>query len=188
MYLILGLGNPGPRYELSRHNMGFLAVDALAQKHGIQLGQHRYFSLYGQGEVNGIPVVVAKPMTYMNESGRAVQALLQGLQFSPDRILVVHDDIDLPLGKIKRKSKGGDAGQRGLASIIGTLGTDQFARLRIGIGRPETQDQIVDYVLSPFLDEEISTVNEILEKAVLGIEELLAGLNKKSNQTEEQTE
>lgn len=186
--MILGLGNPGPRYELTRHNIGFLAVDALAEEHGIKLGQHKYFSLYGQGEINGIPVVVAKPMTYMNESGRAVQAMLQALHFSPDRILVVHDDIDLPLGKIKRKQKGGDAGQRGLASIIGTLATDQFARLRIGIGRPETKDQIVDYVLSPFLDEEIPEVNETLKQAVRGIEGLLEELNRKLNPTEEQTE
>jgi len=186
--LILGLGNPGPRYELTRHNIGFLAVDTLAEKHGIKLSQHRYFSLYGQGEINGIPVVVSKPMTYMNESGRAAQAIIQALHFLPERILVVHDDIDLPLGKIKRKQKGGDAGQQGLASIIGTLGTDQFARLRVGIGRPETKDQIVDYVLAPFLDEEIPEVNETLEEAVLGIEGLLEELNKKSNQTEEQTE
>ena len=114
--------------------------------------------------------------------------MLQALHFSPDRILVVHDDIDLPLGKIKRKQKGGDAGQRGLASIIGTLATDQFARLRIGIGRPETKDQIVDYVLSPFLDEEIPEVNETLKQAVRGIEGLLEELNRKLNPTEEQTE
>ncbi|MBC8283623.1 MAG: aminoacyl-tRNA hydrolase, partial [Nitrospinae bacterium] len=110
MFLIIGLGNPGPRYELTRHNAGFLALDNLADKYKIKLTQHKYRSLYGKGEIEGLPVILAKPMTYMNESGKAVIALLSTFNLSPEKILVLHDDIELPLGKLKTKLKGGDGG------------------------------------------------------------------------------
>lgn len=188
MYLILGLGNPGPRYELTRHNMGFLVIDTLTEKHRIQLNQHQHQALSGRGEIEGCPVVVSKAMTYMNRSGVAAKALLQALDIPPERMIVVHDEIDLPLGKIKKKFKGGDAGHGGVGSIIEKLGTGAFARIRVGVGRPEDGGDVVDYVLSAFTDEEIPRVNEILETAVSGIEETLKELNKPSNQTEEQPE
>ena len=188
MYLILGLGNPGPRYELTRHNVGFLAIDTLSEKHRIKLDQHQHRALCGRGEVEGCPVVISKAMTYMNESGVAAKALLQAWDIPPERMIVVHDEIDLPLGKIKRKFKGGDAGHGGVGSIIEKLGIGEFTRFRIGVGRPEDQGEVVDYVLSPFTDEEIPQVNEILEDVVRGIEETLKELNRKSNQTEEQPE
>lgn len=184
MYLILGLGNPGPRYELTRHNMGFLVVDTLAEKHRIKLNQHQHQALSGRGEVEGCPVVVSKAMTYMNKSGVAAKALLRALNIPPERMIVVHDEIDLPLGKIKRKYKGGNAGHGGVGSIIEKLGTGEFARFRVGVSRPEDRSDVVDYVLSPFADEEISQVNEILEEAVNEIEKTLKELNKKSQQTE----
>ena len=188
MYLILGLGNPGPRYELTRHNAGFLVIDTLTEKYKIPLDQHQHRALCGRGEVEGCPVVVSKAMTYMNESGVAAKALLAALDIPPERMIVVHDEIDLPLGKIKRKFKGGNAGHGGVGSIIEKLGTGEFARFRIGVGRPENSSQVVDYVLSPFTDEEITQVNDILEDVVCGIEETLKELNKKSQQTEEQQE
>ncbi|HKI49678.1 MAG TPA: aminoacyl-tRNA hydrolase [Desulfobacteria bacterium] len=188
MYLILGLGNPGPRYELTRHNMGFLVIDTLAEKYRIKLDQHQHQALSGRGEVEGHPVVVSKAMTYMNKSGVAAKALLRALDIPPERMIVVHDEIDLPLGKIKKKFKGGNAGHGGIGSIIEKLGTGEFARSRIGVGRPEDGGEVVDYVLSPFTDEEIPQVNEVLEEAVRGIEETLKELNKKSQQTEEQPE
>ena len=188
MYLILGLGNPGPRYELTRHNIGFLVIDTLTEKHRIKLDQHQYQALCGRGEIEGCPVIVSKAMTYMNKSGVAAKALLRALDIPPERMIVVHDEIDLPLGKIKRKFKGGNAGHGGIGSIIEKLGTGEFARFRIGVGRPDEGGEVVDYVLSSFTDEEIPQVNETLEDAVRGIEETLKELNKPSNQTEEQPE
>lgn len=185
MFLILGLGNPGPRYEVTRHNMGFLVIDNLAEKHRITLDQHQHQALSGRGEIEGCPVVVSKAMTYMNESGVAAKALLHALDIPPERMIVVHDEIDFPLGKIKKKFKGGDAGHGGVGSIIEKLGTNEFARFRIGVSRPEDSNDVVDYVLSPFTDEEIPQVNEILEEAALEIEKTLKELNKKSQQTEE---
>ena len=185
MYLILGLGNPGPRYELTRHNAGFLVLDNLADKYKINLTQHKYRSLYGKGEIEGLPVILAKPMTYMNESGKAVKALLSGFNLSPEQILIVHDDIDLPLGKIKTKFKGGDGGQLGIRSAIETLQTRDFCRIRIGIDRPEERDDIVDYVLSPFAEEESSLLNEVMDKAVHTVEAALKENNKRNNPTEE---
>ncbi len=108
--MILGLGNPGPRYELTRHNAGFWVVDNLAEKYNIRLERHKYFSLYGKGEVEGLAVVIAKPMTYMNESGKAAKSLLSAFNLSPEQLLVIHDDIDLPLGRIKKSSKGAMVG------------------------------------------------------------------------------
>ena len=185
MLLILGLGNPGPRYELTRHNAGFLVLDNLADKYKIKLTQHKYRSLYGKGEIEGLPVILAKPMTYMNESGKAVKALLSAFNLSPEQILVTHDDIDLPLGKIKTKLKGGDGGQLGIRSTIETLQTREFYRVRIGVDRPEDREDIVDYVLSPFTEEESGLLNNVMNKAVQTIEAALKELNQQNNTTEE---
>ena len=185
MFLILGLGNPGPRYELTRHNAGFLVLDNLADKYKIKLTQHKYRSLYGEGEIEGLPVILAKPMTYMNESGKAVKALLSAFNLSPEQILVTHDDIDLPLGKIKTKLKGGDGGQLGIRSTIETLQTREFYRVRIGVDRPEDREDIVDYVLSSFTEEESWLLNKVMNKAVQTIEAALKELNKQNNTTEE---
>lgn len=187
MLLILGLGNPGPRYELTRHNAGFLVADNLADKYGIDLNHHKYRCQYGDGEIGGVRVMVAKPMTYMNESGKSAKAILSALNITPDRIIVIHDDIDLPLGKVKQKSKGGDGGQLGLRSIAGSLRTRDFHRIRIGIGRPEDRDDIVDYVLSPFQEEEIQLLNEVIEQAVSAVETTLLELNNRKLQTEDES-
>jgi PTH1 family peptidyl-tRNA hydrolase len=185
VFLILGLGNPGPRYELTRHNAGFIAVDNLAEKHRIQLTHHKYRCQYGEGEICGVRVMVAKPMTYMNESGKSAKAILSALKITPDRVIVVHDDIDLPLGRIKTKSKGGDGGQRGLRSITESLRTAEYHRVRIGIGRPEHRDEIVDYVLSSFEEEEVQLLNDVIEQAVGQVESTLSELSQRTLQTEE---
>ncbi|MFQ5443678.1 MAG: aminoacyl-tRNA hydrolase, partial [Nitrospinales bacterium] len=147
MYLIFGLGNPGPRYETTRHNTGFLVVDTLTEKHSIRLDKHKYRCVYGDGKIDKVDVRVAKPLTYMNESGKAVRAVQTAFQVRPEQIIVVYDEIDFPLGKIKVKHSGGDAGNLGIRSIIESLQTDRFTRVRVGIGRPQDRDQIVDYVL-----------------------------------------
>nr|NIS41060.1 aminoacyl-tRNA hydrolase [Desulfuromonadales bacterium] len=187
MFLILGLGNPGPRYELTRHNAGFLVVDNLAEKHRISLSQHKHRALYGRGEIQGVPVVVAKPMAYMNQSGKPAKALLSAFKIPPEKVLVVHDDIDLPLGKVKKKFKGGDAGQLGVRSLLDELGTDRFARLRVGIGRPENKEDTVDYVLSSFEEDEIGPLNQVIEQALELIETTLKEWNEKIKLTEEGT-
>ena len=179
--MILGLGNPGPRYELTRHNAGFWVADNLAEKYNIRLDRHKYSSLYGKGEVEGLEVVIAKPMTYMNESGKAAKSLLSAFSLSPERMLVIHDDIDLPLGKIKKKLKWGDGGQRGIRSTIQSIRTREFARVRVGIGRPEDKDDIVDYVLSPFDKEDSGLLNEAMEQAVQTVEAALKELNKEKS-------
>jgi peptidyl-tRNA hydrolase, PTH1 family len=185
VFLILGLGNPGLRYELTRHNAGFLVLDNLADKYKIKLTQNKYRSLFGEGEIEGLPVILAKPMTYMNESGKAVKALIAAFNLSPEQILVTHDDIDLPLGKIKTKVKGGDGGQLGIRSTIETLRTREFYRVRIGVDRPEDREDIVDYVLSPFNKDESGLLNDVMNKAVQTIEAALKELNKQNNTTEE---
>lgn len=185
MFLILGLGNPGPRYELTRHNVGFWVVDNLADKYKIPLRSHKYFSVYGKGKVGGLEVVIAKPITYMNESGKAAKSLLSAFNISPMHMLVIHDDIDLPLGKIKKKFNGGDGGQRGIRSTIQSMRTGEFGRVRVGIGRPEDKDDIVDYVLSPFGQEDSGLINETLEQAVLTLEAALEELYKRSKSTED---
>ena len=185
MFLILGLGNPGPRYELTRHNVGFWVVDNLADKYNIPLRSHKYFSVYGKGKVGGLEVVIAKPITYMNESGKAAKSLLSAFNISPMHMLVIHDDIDLPLGKIKKKFNGGDGGQRGIRSTIQSMRTGEFGRVRVGIGRPEDKDDIVDYVLSPFGQEDSGLINEAMEQAVLTLEAALEEIYKRSKSTED---
>lgn len=187
MRLILGLGNPGAQYELTRHNAGFLVLDALTEKHNIKLDTNRHYCLYGKGTIGGHEVVAAKPMTYMNESGKAAKAILSALDILPEQAIVVHDDIDLPLGKIKRKHKGGDAGQLGVRSLINHLATDRFTRIRIGIGRPEHHEDIVDFVLSPFTQDDFPIVREVQEQAVELIETTLAEFSEKPKKSEEDT-
>ena len=188
MILILGLGNPGPEYELTRHNIGFMVVDTLAKKHDIPLKSIGHYCRFGQGEVGGFPVVIAKPTTYMNKSGKAAKAMATELDLTSNQIIVVHDEIDLVLGKIKVRDKGSDAGQRGIRSIAGCLRTHLFTRIRIGVGRPDNRDDIVDYVLSPFEKNEWPFVHDIVEQAVEIIETKFIELNNKKTQPEEETE
>ena len=173
MFLVLGLGNPGAEYERTRHNAGYLVVDAFAEKHRIKLSQNKYSSIYGEGEVDGCRVAVAKPLTYMNESGLAAKAIIKARDIPLENIIVVHDDIDLAPGKIKIKHEGGDAGQRGIRSLMNHFHTDRFTRVRVGIGRPADRDAVVDYVLSPFGKEEWKQFGEVVEQAVQSIEHTL---------------
>ena len=173
MYLILGLGNPGPDYERTRHNAGFMVVDELARKHHIRFSQHKHNCIYGEGDIDGCRVVISKPLTYMNESGKAAKSILKALDIPTESVIVVHDDIDVPLGKIKIKHEGGDAGQRGVRSLMNLLQTDRFTRIRVGIDRPTDKDDIVDYVLSPFEKAEKEKLSDIIDQAIQLIEQTL---------------
>ena len=164
-WLIVGLGNPGKRFELSRHNMGFLVVDTVAQKEGIRWQRCEEGAVLGQGSMNGEPVVLAKPRTYMNRSGLAVERLARAWDTPLDRLLVVHDDLDLDFGRIKISRRAGHGGHRGVESIMERLGRDDFLRLRVGIGRPERPDDVVGYVLESFPPDQLSLLEECIGRA-----------------------
>ena len=164
--MIVGLGNPGPAYRHTRHNFGFLAVDELADELSIQVKRLKFKAMIGEGRFNGNKVVLVKPMTFMNESGRAVAPLLRYFKLTLSNLLVIHDDLDLPLGTLRLRPSGGTSGQRGMASIITHLGTQEFPRMRLGIGRPPGQMDPVDYVLKNFLPSENELLAIILRTAV----------------------
>ena len=134
--LVVGLGNPGRQYEATRHNVGFMAVEAVADKYSMQFKGSKQRADVARGTIDGRIVLLAEPLTYMNESGLAVSALVQYYRVDASRLLVVCDDIDLPFGTLRMRAQGSSGGQRGLQSIIQQLGSDRFARLRIGVGRP----------------------------------------------------
>ncbi|SRR5579875_2567403 len=173
MKLIVGLGNPGREYSKTRHNIGFLSVDTLAEHWGLCFGRQRGRAEIAEGEVCGQRVILAKPQTFMNNSGDSVRALLKLSNLTPTDLLVITDDLDLPFGRLRLRDSGSSGGQRGIQSIINQLGTSQFARLRVGIGRPPPGIDPVDYVLSPFTPSERRALPEILDRLVKGIETYL---------------
>jgi peptidyl-tRNA hydrolase, PTH1 family len=159
-HLIVGLGNPGIKYAAHRHNVGFQCIDYIAEQWGATLCTRRFKAHLGEVEVDSHRVVLAKPQTFMNESGRAVGPISGWFKIPPRRILVIYDDLDLPLGRVRLRPGGSSGGHRGVQSIIDALGTPEFPRLRIGIGRPEFGDPI-DYVLNNFSREQEPLVHEI---------------------------
>jgi PTH1 family peptidyl-tRNA hydrolase len=172
MHLIVGLGNPGPEYSGSRHNVGFQCVRWLAKKHGLSFDGSRAHARIAQGAILGKPVVLARPQTFMNLSGQAVKGLLQWLRLTAADIVIIHDDLDLPLGRLRLRPGGSAGGHRGIRSIIDSLGSQDFARLRVGIGRPEGNDA-VDYVLGDFNAAERQVMAESYARAAEAMECLL---------------
>lgn len=164
--MIVGLGNPGPVYRHTRHNFGFLAIDELSDALNIQVKRMKFKAMLGEGRFDGKKVVLVKPMTFMNESGRAVAPLLRFFKLPLSNLLVIHDDLDLPFGTLRLRPSGGTSGQRGMASIITQLGTQEFPRMRLGIGRPPGQMDPVDYVLKDFLPSENELLKIVLQTAV----------------------
>lgn len=149
MKLVVGLGNPGAQYALTRHNLGFMVVDALHAAHGLSGWQSKFSGLTATAEVNGQRLLLLKPQTYMNLSGPSVQAAVAFHKLKLENVWVVHDELDIPFGQYKTKQGGGDAGHNGLKSITGVLGPN-YHRLRCGIGRPERKEMVESYVLQPF--------------------------------------
>ena len=183
LWVIVGLGNPGRQYEQTRHNVGFLAVDALAAAEGIDVRSVQCKALVGRGLVAGKKALLVKPQTFMNASGAAVAPLLKFYRVPPSRCLVIYDDLDLETAALRLRKKGGHGGQNGMRSIIAALGDSQeFPRLRIGIGRPKGQREVADHVLSSFEGEEMYKVDICLQQVVdvvrrvltLGIEKALS--------------
>lgn len=171
--LIVGLGNPGREYQKTRHNIGFLCGDALAKRWGLTFSRRRARAEVAEGQACGQRVILAKPQTFMNSSGDSVRALMKLSNLTPSDLLVIADDLDLPFGRLRLRDRGSSGGQRGIQSIINQLGTDQFPRLRVGIGRPPPGVDPVDYVLTPFTASEAAELPEILDRVVAGVELLL---------------
>ena len=168
-YLIAGLGNPGREYRENRHNIGFMAVDALSRELSIPINRVQAKALVGSGTALGRRVILAKPQTYMNLSGQAVGTLVRYYKLPLTNFMVIHDDLDLPLGTIRLRPKGSSGGQKGLGSTIDSLGSQDFPRLRLGIGRPPGRMEAADYVLEDFSPAEKKVVEAVLERAVQAV-------------------
>lgn len=163
--LIAGLGNPGEKYEKTRHNAGFLVVDRLSREFGIPLTKQKFDLVYGKGTMDGADVILAKPMSYMNRSGFPIRRLADYMGLTSEDLLVVYDDIDLAFERIKLKEKGGHGGHNGIRSLIDSFGTREFPRLRIGIGRPDGEKDVTGHVLGRFTAEEAEVMDRVVETA-----------------------
>jgi PTH1 family peptidyl-tRNA hydrolase len=179
-WLIAGLGNPGPEYSHNRHNVGYWCINRLARLHGINLKARRLAAL-GEGEIGGTAVLLLKPRTYVNHSGQAIGAALRHSKIPPERLLVVYDDLDLPAGRLRLKANGSHGGHNGIRSIIGAIGSTEFPRLRVGIGRPHVDGQpvwdpdvVAVWVLSDPTPQEVKTLQNAAARAAQAVEMVLA--------------
>ncbi len=173
MRLVVGLGNPGQQYLGTRHNLGFTAVQLFAERHGISLNKKRFLSILGQGRISGAKVFLLLPQTYMNLSGRALRQIVDYFDLAAREILVIYDDMDVELGRIKITSRGGAGGHKGAASIIEELKTSGFNRIKIGIGRSDPRMSGEIFVLSRFTPEEKQIIQHSVECAVDAVEMVL---------------
>ncbi len=180
--LIAGLGNPGARYARSRHNVGFMIADRFAREHEMNFLRRRFNAEVAEGEVTGKRVIVIKPHTFMNSSGDAVGKFFSFYKVAPHDLLVIYDDLDLPLGKLRLRPRGSSGGHHGMESIIAHIGTSDFPRLRVGIGRPNP-DADIDHVLGEFEADEMRVMNETIARAAQAIDVWLAdGITKAMNE------
>lgn len=184
-WMIVGLGNPGPEYRGTRHNVGFDVIDLLAERHQIRLDKAKHNARYGIGHIGDSVVLLVKPLTYMNLSGRAVAPLAKDHKLEPSRILVITDDKDIALGRNRLKPKGSAGGHNGHKSLIASLGTEEYPRLKIGIGAAQP-GQLVDHVLGGFRNEERDIIRLALARAADGVETLVQdGLERALNRVNE---
>jgi PTH1 family peptidyl-tRNA hydrolase len=181
--LIVGLGNPGIPYRMTRHNIGFQVVDRLAKLNDIPIRTKRFKSLYGKGWIDFQQIILAKPMTFMNRSGEAVKKAVDFFHLKMDDLIIVHDDLDLPFGRLRFKQRGGDGGHQGVRSIIEGVGGNIFLRLKVGIGRPSQGSDPAEYVLETFEKVEQLHLDQVLLQAAESLKVmLLEGLEKAMNQ------
>lgn len=174
-YLIVGLGNPGREYENTRHNAGFVAADKIAEKFNIGLSKNKFDAIFGDGTIAGSRVLLVKPQTFMNLSGRAVQKLSAFYKIPLDKIIIMHDDVSLDVGKIRIRRKGSAGGQKGLANIIELMGSQEIARIKIGVGaKPHPDYDMKDWVLGRIPKEQQPDFNAACENAAKAVEEIIA--------------
>jgi PTH1 family peptidyl-tRNA hydrolase len=171
--IVLGLGNPGKKYERTRHNLGFMIVDRIAAQKNISICTKKCRSLVGEWTLLGEKVLLAKPQTFMNLSGEAVEELVRAFSLGIDDLLVVHDDMDLSFGRIRIRTRGGSAGHRGLQSILSALGSENFLRVRVGVGHPPVGVDPIDYLLFPFSEEEAALLDPTLQRAAEAVKSIL---------------
>jgi PTH1 family peptidyl-tRNA hydrolase len=172
-WLIAGLGNPGGKYALSRHNVGFMTLEVLAERHRADLNRRKFNAACGEIRVNNEVALLAKPQTFYNNSGESIAAIMSYFRIPLNSLIVVHDDLDLEPGRIRIKRGGGDAGNRGIRSIAGAMGSAEFVRIRIGIGRPPADIESKDFVLLPMSDNEIERLQPVIERAADAAESLI---------------
>ncbi len=173
MHLVVGLGNPGESYRHTRHNIGWMVLEQAAERWNVTLAKQEHGFL-GKGDVKGHPVLLLLPMAWMNQTGVVIRSVLQDLSPESPDLIVVHDDLDLSLGAIKIKARGGAGGHNGLRSVLSCVGTEEFSRVKVGIGRPQNNDSLANFVLSPFLSEEWEKIIPILPKAIDSLECLIS--------------
>jgi len=172
--LVVGLGNPGKEYARTRHNIGWMVIDKIDEKLGPLSFKDKFKGFFAEWRTpQGEKVFFLKPLTFMNRSGESVKEVVKFFKLKPSEVLVIYDDLDLPLGKVRIRLKGSSGGHKGVKSIEEHLGTNEFPRVRIGIGRPASKEEVVNYVLSPFRKEEASVVEEVLERTAECIAEIL---------------
>jgi PTH1 family peptidyl-tRNA hydrolase len=181
--LIVGLGNPGPGYARHRHNVGFMVVDRFAERHGFRFGKREANALVATGSFEGEPLALAKPQAYMNRSGAPVRALVRRYTRGPADLIVVYDELDLPLGRLRIRKEGSHGGHNGMRDIIAALGTQEFVRVRLGVGRPPSGEDSADHVLSPFTPDERPIVEAMIDAGVTALESILRhGIDPAMNQ------
>lgn len=173
MYLIVGLGNPEEEYSKTRHNMGFNIINKISQQYNIEVKQKKFQALYGSGMIEKEKVILLKPQTYMNLSGNSVKEVVDFYKIEKEKILVIYDDMDIEPGKIKIRKKGSAGGHNGMKSIIQMIGTEEFPRIRVGIGRPIRKDDEINYVIGAIPEEDLKRLDEGIEKAQKAVEEIL---------------
>lgn len=173
MFLVVGLGNPGSQYEFTKHNVGFLTVDYLADKLNIKINKLKFKGLFAKEKIENEDVVLLKPQTYMNLSGESVRDFANFFKISPENIIVVVDDVDLPMGKIRIRKKGSAGTHNGMKSIIYQLQSDNFIRIKVGIEREDRKDDLADYVLKGFSKDEVPIMEESMERAAKAVLEIL---------------
>jgi PTH1 family peptidyl-tRNA hydrolase len=167
--IIVGLGNPGKQYANNRHNIGFMVVDRLAERHGLKFARMMHKGLVALGEIEGHKVALVKPQTFMNLSGESVVPIVKFYKSEPSDLLVVYDELDLPAGQLRMRPKGGSGGHNGMKSIIARLGSEDFPRLRIGVGRPPGRRDPKDFLLDDFTRDELAALEPAFDRAVEGI-------------------
>lgn len=171
MFLIVGLGNPGREYENTRHNIGFAAVDVLAEKYNIDVNRTKFKGEYGEGFINGNKVILLKPYTFMNLSGESVREAIDFYKLTEEQVLIIYDDISLELGRLRIREKGSAGGHNGIKSIINHMGTDVFTRIKIGVGAPK--GDLVNHVLGRFSKEEVNILKQTLDAVTEATAEII---------------
>lgn len=175
-YIVAGLGNPGRQYEFTRHNAGFLFAEALADKYDFKINKLKFSAVCADAVIRGHRCLVIKPQTYMNNSGEAVRQAADFYKLPPEKIIVVFDDISLPVGKLRVRRNGSDGGHKGMKSIIDHLGTGDIARIKIGIGgKPNPEYDLADWVTSRFTNDELRQLRTVVDRAIQGLECILDG-------------